>query len=1076
MGDITILPPIDKSHHYIDMIVRLVLVLVLIGILIVSFHYYNDEYKPATLTTVQYATFENEQQTSSNPVQTVNEFSYVSRLSSCPTGQCAINKVTGIKRCPEKDSSIVNYDTITEACTKSNTCDYSALSFSVLPDGSTSETGVCQDNETCRCTNQLKCNPDIISTFEITYGSNYTPTNDNYTIQQNVSKTYNPGLENLTIKNPATEFCVINPGFTNKMTTGCDLTNGINDKLDCENITSIRLQNITTSPEEQPEFFLQTSINEGDETIIINRFLGQITSGGYTGYDSNLVTPLFSQDINSGIVRITPGTGSETSTKWEIVYFNSVNKYYSTSDEDDQNYLSLGGIVHLFSSDGGGVFGSPGFHLSFAKGSELPRGYLYDFGFFNCLNTTESANYKNMSLCLRPEKQPCKEGFLTYRFDKLHSQNQTSSRYFTDERFSRNFCQQRTNFDQSTRPEYLEDPGYYTMGCTVGSGCADTELLLTSDLEGVEAAREKYFPDFDLNAVRGSWTVVASSLPKLTFGDNGNLKNINSSSLLSEETLQPGDFWAVKTYSGEIIANRDYDPTNNILAFYNVGGLVDYLNYGDISSNFPSVLQNESRSITHTIVSVKTTSDSLIGLVLDPAPTTASKGDKYQILPTIPGTPLEYYGYIFRQMSVGLVLGVQRERGKIPTVSEDEVIVLEIFKQYSFSGGNYNTVLGPTGSSYDGERLVSGSNGSYFQYLDDSETEVIHPPNNIQNYYLSQGMSQSVASGNTEIVESSVYQNPNSEIKKNISMYYPVWNPVLSQQECVRCKPILISYPQITTQNDISQIFIQYSSKDFQDYQYNFEGNNYVYTTISKLDTSEDVKFPNTTSEFYLEKPNFNIEVGDSVIDSRLQFEFLVETDSENQLQPSNGPIRMGPEMELGGILVTGLEESYNSRVVYNGEELIENEVSVVISGSVLKIDGSPVNYFFGKKYKNNSGSGETGYYMIPIPTVIDVSPDGKRITTTSGTNKLLSKEDTYIQFCRIQNPLGVTIDPPGVNPKDYASNEYLSSLVTGSVATAEVNSLVDGRIVNLKMINRGAAYSYDNPPSVNLQNYHYPM
>ena len=1074
MSDITILPPIDKSHHYIDMIVRLVLILVLIGILIVSFHYYNDEYKPATLTTVQYATFENEQQTSSNPVQTVNEFSYVSRLSSCPMGQCAINKVTGIKRCPEKDTSSVVYDTLSEACTKPNTCDYPELSFSVLPDGSSSESGICQDNETCRCTNQLKCNPDIVSTFEITYGSNYTPTNDNYTIQQNVSKTYNPGLENLTIKNPASEFCVINPGFTNKMTTGCDLTNGVNDKLDCENITSIRLQNITTSPEEQPEFFLQNSINTGDTNMIINRLLGQITSGGYTGYDSSLVTPLFTQDISSGIVKITPGIGPGTSTKWEIVSFSSVNKYYSTSDEDDQNYLSIGGIVHLFSSDGGGTFGSPGFHLSFGAGSELPRGYLYNFGFFNCLNTIESANYKNMSLCLRPEKQPCKEGFLTYRFDKLHSQNQTSSRYFTDERFSRNFCQQRTNFDQSTRSQYLEDPGYYTMGCTVGSGCADTELLLSSDLKGIEAAREKYFPDFDLNAVRGSWTLIASGLPYLNFDDSDNLKNISSSSLLTSETVQEGDFWTVKTYSGEIVASNDYDPDENILTFYNVGGLIDYLNYGEISIFSTSVLQDENSSQIFTIISVETTENSLIGMRLSPAPESAVKGDKYRILPAENNDRSVHHGLVYRsQEGDTLVLGSNGTVLDIPAGGTD-VLAIELFKQYSFSGGNYNTVLGPSDSiDYQGKRLATGTSGSVFEYEDGSITEAIYPPNNIQNYFLSQGMSQSVNSGTTEITTTSIYKNPNSEIKKNISMYYPVWNPVLSQQECVRCKPLLIAYPQITIQNDISQIFIQYCSKDFQGYEYNFEADNYVYTSVSKLDTSENVKFPNTTSEFYLEKPNFNIEVGDSVIDSRLQFDYVLETDSDNELRPSNGPVTVRPEM-VSGVFKTGLEESYNQRVIYEGNELIENGVSIIVSGSVLQIQGDPENYFFGKKYKDVFG--QTGYYIIPVATVIDISPDGKRVTTSSGSNKLLSGEDTYIQFCRIQGPLGVTIDPPGVNPKDYESDKYISSLVTGSIATAEVNSLVDGRIVNLRMINRGAAYSYDNPPSINLQNYHYPV
>jgi hypothetical protein len=1064
------LPPIDKSHHYIDMIVRLVLIVVLMGILMVSFHYYADEYKPATLSTVQYATFANEQETSSNPVQTVNEFSYVSRLSSCPGGQCAINKITGIKRCPATDTAIVTYDTFTEACTNKNTCDYQPLSFSVYPDGSTSESGICQDNDICRCTNILKCAPDLMSTFEITYGSNYTPSNDNYTIQQRGGDVYRPGLNNLEIKNPGTQFCIINPGFTNKMTNGCDLTNGINDKLDCENITSIRLQNVTSSPEEQPEFFLQTSINSGSRVMIINRFLGQITTGGRAGYDSNLVTPLFTQDITSGIVRITPGTGSEVSTKWEIVYFNGVNKYYSTSDEDDQNYLSLENIVHLFSSDGGGVYGSPGFHLSFDKNSELPRGYLYGFEFFNCLNTVESANYKNMSLCLQPEKQPCKEGFLTYRFDKLHTQNETSSRYYTDERFSRNFCQQRTNFNLSTRQDYLEDPGYYTMGCTLGSGCADTDLVLSSGLKGVEAAKEKYFPDFDLNAVRGSWTLIVTNLPYLDFGEGGNVKNMTSASLLNQDTIQPGDLWVSKTYSGEIIASRDYNPSSQTLTFYNIGGLTDYLNYGQVSDNFTSVLEDENGAQYSVLEVVSRNEDSepVIGIVLNPNPTTAVKGDVFRILPTTSSVSPNYG--IVTKNAENFFLGSPMGGFGDLSGSDTKVLAIEIFKQYSFSGANYNTVIGY--DQYKGQRLIAGSTGVSFTYLSGSVEEVVKPPNTLQTYFLSEGLSESVASGNTEIEATSVFQDPNAEIKKNISMYYPVWNPVLSQQECVRCKPLLLSYPQITTQSDISQVFIQYSSKDFQDYQYNFEGDNYVFTSLSKLDTSPNLKFPNTTSEFYIENPNLNVSIGDFVIDSRLQFDIQVETDSDNKLGSSTGKVFIRPEM-IQGLYTTGLEESYNTRFSYNGTQLEENGVDIIASGNILTFSGSPVNYFFGKKYKDTS---DQGYYMIPLTTVVDISPDRKRITTNTGSNKSLGREETYIQFCKIRTPLGVTIDPPGVDPGDYSSSKFLKGIVSGSRAAAEVNSLVDGRIVNLKMTNRGSAYSYDNPPTVNLQNYHYPL
>ena len=207
-------------------------------------------------------------------------------------------------------------------------------------------------------------------------------------------------------------------------------------------------------------------------------------------------------------------------------------------------------------------------------------------------------------------------------------------------------------------------------------------------------------------------------------------------------------------------------------------------------------------------------------------------------------------------------------------------------------------------------------------------------------------------------------------------------------------------------------------------------------------------------------------------MDSNLQFEIRVETDSGNPLRPSEGNIIIKPEMVSNNNTV-GLEESYNSRYIVNGKEIQENGIGVVKSGNILSISGTPTNYFFGKKYKDDDN---VGYYLIPLTAVVDISPDRKRIITNTGVNKQLKRVETYIQFCKIQTPLGVTIDPPGVDPNDYSSSDFLKNIVQGERAVAEVSSLVDGRIVNLKMVNNGDGYSYDNPPSVNLQNYHYPL
>jgi hypothetical protein len=130
-----------------------------------------------------------------------------------------------------------------------------------------------------------------------------------------------------------------------------------------------------------------------------------------------------------------------------------------------------------------------------------------------------SPDQLNMMLCLSKENNPCLSGQMMYNIDNTNP---------------RNF----TNF-YSKGISYLDDPMYYTLGCSIGGGCY---------LEDTD--QSKYFPDYDdkaFNVVYNNLTLPSLYYPvfnpntyrqeclkpkpfvlsKLNFDNNGNLKSVD---------------------------------------------------------------------------------------------------------------------------------------------------------------------------------------------------------------------------------------------------------------------------------------------------------------------------------------------------------------------------------------------------------------------------------------------------------------------------------------------------------------------------------------------------------------------
>jgi hypothetical protein len=73
---------------------------------------------------------------------------------------CAVNNITGVKRCPAIGSTI-DFNPITEFCSRRDFCDNPQF-FAVGPDDGTLSKE-CQEPE-CRCSNQIQC-PKYVKTF-----------------------------------------------------------------------------------------------------------------------------------------------------------------------------------------------------------------------------------------------------------------------------------------------------------------------------------------------------------------------------------------------------------------------------------------------------------------------------------------------------------------------------------------------------------------------------------------------------------------------------------------------------------------------------------------------------------------------------------------------------------------------------------------------------------------------------------------------------------------------------------------------------------------------------------------------
>ena len=259
------------------------------------------------------------------------------------------------------------------------------------------------------------------------------------------------------------------------------------------------------------------------------------------------------------------------------------------------------------------------------------------------------------------------------------------------------------------------------------------------------------------------------------------------------------------------------------------------------------------------------------------------------------------------------------------------------------------------------------------------------PPQNISNIFLNQADIGTAELTNT----ASSFQGVNEPFKIPMSMYYPVWNPVTFQQECIKCKPNLVAYPELGLQENIERIIIQYSGRDFLNYEYDVFGDSFVFTSVSELDRNKI----NTTRVFNLTEPNPNLQVGDYVMGFDLQFPVQVFSNtgtSAGYKQGYGDGLTVIPQLTYSGQTnpkqIYGFEESENTDFVIPANTNNRNSVTVKDNKKLnIKIDASGSNftidtssnasgYSFGKVYRPSASKNDTnyngfGFYLTPIKT-----------------------------------------------------------------------------------------------------------
>lgn len=1102
----------------------------------ISYYGYEKKYLPITLSNFEYSTYKSHK----NVPEGINSLTLAALIGQCPPGQCAIDIETGLKRCPENPTSKLTYNINEEACTRLNFCDYTEIPYAVRSDGSAfnkeCEKSPDGENVPCRCTNKRTCADYQLSKFNILGGDPSKTTKNNFQIVQSTLKAQDLiGYSPIEIDNQSREFCEINPGFTGILTHGCDFINSVQDKLGCQTISNIVTSNLTVTIDW--DLYKDVTLSPIQTEVVL---VTQVSS------QANLALP------RTGMITFAaPSNSSGSATQTETVSYSG----FSSITTDVVNNIQTITLYNIFSISvtqtgsvkNDGIPGKSGFQIAW-KGrygntpTDTPSLTLAKNSFVFCSNLDTGPNYKNMLLCTQTDNNVCKFGNFTYNFDKLTG-IKDNTLLSTDEQFTRNFCQLTpTNNSTLQRDNYLQDPEFYTLSCAIGSGCDGKKFQSNA----IEESNAKYYPEVDIDGINGVWSLEnITNFPYLHLKNpQGNIKvngvSLGPTVLLNDQNLQAGDFWSIKVINQNLISGGTCTPANTSkIIVQDLFGLDTITNKGVLPTNSNLIPGISIGTDSYSLVSAEyglctATNQNQSSITIHP-PLLSELGKFADIrLNPPPITTDDTYGIVVRDESgtnPGSCFTFMTLRGKTIPSFGDVNVDISLYKQFAFSGPNYMTNVSETvdttiPSNNSNCRVYKRGNGenynvSVIQASDKPKKFPMFPPENIYQLQFSTNKSTDFNLN---------YYSPQAPFKIPMSMYYPVWNPVLYQQECIRCKPLLLTFAELDSSNNLENVVIQFSGKDFGSYEYNTDpgadNNKYCHVTTSEINFDNTEGVINTTQRIMLKEPNLHVKIGDYVLDSTLQMPYKIHgvnvvssssvffgaffiapqifpsqdaikyfTDNclDKIKKDSNGYLNFPNPITYNPFTISyGLEESTSQNFIYNSDGN-KNTLYCNQIGDITYDTGSKTwkmnnqgrvnknvfsnNYFFGKKYTDLNDYIE--FMKSPSPTGIPYTSGFyfiplQKVTAISSDRKTVIVDSLFPKQI-LQRKTYTT----GKEEPTYVQFCRLDSplkldvtTATGGVIKSEevvINGMADSRITDIKITKSGSKFLQENLPIIKL-------
>lgn len=1013
--------------------------------------------------------------TNSNPKVNFDKLKEFEVYRQCSeNSDCVMNLNTGYKRCPADKNTGLLYDVRDEICTKSSTCpQLTKFRFAVKKDGEALDGNCGSNNDRCRCVAKQQCATKVVSDFFSINGDVYAANTDGYAFQ--ISDPKEHAYENVIFEDAEanSEFCKLNPAYTDRIINGCDFQNSVGDPLDCINTQDVYFQpyninftfvGIIYIGQYKPvlntsNIFASDNMTDavyGADTIFLQYPIADFIDNNNFEFYFN-----FEYNDTNFIIRTNkPNTNSSYDVPIES-YNNGTDFNYTNIPEAGNLLLTMKNISYYSPETNGWVNGAPlDLVLKFGDTCTLSsiitnRCNPGDFG----------ANFKNMLNCVQNTNQPCVASNLGYNVDNIGLAERGP------------FCRYDTNNDRNdftSDKYYIKDASYYTLSCLIGKGCGKELDTSFPTEESIKIKKSKLFPTTDIDAVSNLWflTNFDNSL-NITTG-TGNI-NFNNSFL----ELNIGDYWLDGRGGNTFLTCKSKidGPSNKIELFENP-------HFNGVSTGFlvsvnPGLSVGEQVKISEVFPSASY--PNINGLSFNKtAGISFHLNDEVTIYNAKEISDLININY-------GTV-GKNNILYKNNNVFDGEMSEVTIFKQFGFNGINYNTFY----DLKDQKRYYSDS----YQYYRFFGNQTPGFPKNGNFYLASPPISlnqissleadSSGAKRNNPQIATMLDYTANFKIEKN--MYYPTWDPNKFQQVCQMCQPTFINFTQIDSDKSVNGCTIQFSSADFKNYAYGFDkqaGSNYssyYYTTFLSVGTSggrDDLTSNTSLLVFNEDITKYGISVGDYIIDEEgfygknlvyhgTQYEALSKLGSVPQSNVIN--IARQDSIKSDQYLLDDRFVPYNiegTSYSYNSFNLrpSTDQTTFDIDDSAGKIP----NIFAGKFYTYNDGNNYQLFTLQPQITIKNIITNPQQtggltlVETTSPVTENL-KENSLLQFISKDKKLGL-----------YVARNYEDNAINNpneNNAEIIVNGITQGRITDLKITNPGANYLNVKKPVVLINEY----